>query len=507
MEFQSILGKYRKEAVEPAEILMPAFFYDLNLDQIVQDIMDRQKLYDIRRFYFEKTSPEDMKYRMEVLKDLESEELLKGIMDFSIGMRKAKEYLAYAKDSEHPLQKQKWKLDGAYSYVECVQKLYANLEKSKLQSQGLLSFREWLASYMNLDDYRRLKASSEELLKEFDHIKYHIKISRDRVIVEPGYLEDDYGKRLQDMFHNQKDTEHYYLNSPFSTIGLASLEEAVLKVLKKTYDHSFYKLAEFVDGFLDCIHPMLSEFELELQFYVAFLLYRQEMEEMNFHFCYPMLTEDKFDIRDGYDLALAKKNAAAGKEVVFNDCDIQKGEQFLLVTGPNQGGKTTFARALGQILYFGTLGLMVPAREATFPRFDNIFTHFATDESMETGAGKLKEELLRLKKLMDTVTGHSFVIINEIFTSATSYDAYIMGKKVINYFLDTDCLGVYVTHIYELTKEDSRIVSLVASLSEEDENIRTFRIRRRKADGRSYSNTIVEKYHMTYERIKERLTQ
>lgn len=507
MEFQSILGRYRKEPVEPAKIVMPAFFYDLNLDQIVQDIMDRQKLYDIRRFYYEKASPEDMKYRMEVLKDLESEGVLEGILDFSIGMRKAKEYLAYAKDSVHPLQKQKWKLDGAYSYVECVQKLYTKLEKSKLQSPGLVSFREWLAAYMREDTYTKLRGSSEQLIKEFENMKYHIKINRDRIIVEPGYLEDDYGKKLQDMFHNRKDAEHYYLNSPFGSIGLASLEEAVLKVLKKTYDHSFHKLAEFSDGLTDCIHPMLSEFELESQFYVAFLLYRQEMEEMSFHFCYPMLTEEKFDILDGYDLALAKKNAARGKEVVFNDCDIQKGEQFLVITGPNQGGKTTFARALGQILYFGTLGLMVPAREAAFPRFDNIFTHFATDESMETGAGKLKEELLRLKKLMDTVTGRSFVIINEIFTSATSYDAFIMGKKVINYFLDADCHGVYVTHIYELTKEDARIVSMVASLSEEDENIRTFRIIRRKADGRSYSNTIVEKYHMTYERIKERLTQ
>jgi DNA mismatch repair ATPase MutS len=150
---------------------------------------------------------------------------------------------------------------------------------------------------------------------------------------------------------------------------------------------------------------------------------------------------------------------------------------------------------------------MVPAAQAGYPAFDQIFTHFATEESMETGAGKLKEELQRLKALMDRVTNNSFVIINEIFTSATSYDGYIMGKKVLDFFMEKDCLGVYVTHIYELTKEDDRIASLVASLLSEDSNVRTFKIERRKADGKSYANTIVEKYHMTYEEIKERIKQ
>ena len=148
---------------------------------------------------------------------------------------------------------------------------------------------------------------------------------------------------------------------------------------------------------------------------------------------------------------------------------------------------------------------MVPCCTAELPAFDGIYTHFAAEENLDAGAGKLKEELVRLKSMMSNVTRHSFVIINEIFTSATSYDAYIMGKKVINYFMDEDCLGVYVTHIYELTKGDDRIVSLVAALLSEESNLRTFKIERRPSDGRSYANTIVEKHQMTYQAIKERI--
>jgi len=107
--------------------------------------------------------------------------------------------------------------------------------------------------------------------------------------------------------------------------------------------------------------------------------------------------------------------------------------------------------------------------------------------------------------MMDSSTRNSFIIINEIFTSATSYDAYIMGKRVLDFFMDKDCIGLYVTHIYELTKNDSRIGSLVATLLSEESQIRTFRIERREASGKGYANTIVEKYHMTYEEIKERI--
>lgn len=505
MEFQSILGVNASGKMEPEEINIPRFFADLNLDQIVQDIMEKQKLYDIRKFYYEKPKPEDIPYRLEVLKDLEKKNILQSLVDFALGMRKAKEYLNNIAETKLPEQKQKWKLDSADQYISSVLKLHSELMEADFRSQGLISFRTWLNTYVHQESFVHLKEDTQLLSSRFYEMKFNITVKRDRIIIEQGYLEQDYCKELQDTFKKETEITHYYQKNPFGTIVLSSLEREVLEILKKPYAGTFEELAGYDRKYQDFMDETMNRFELESQFYIAFLLYRAEMEEMGFHFCYPRLSEDEFRITEGYDLALARKNAARKKEVVFNDATLKKGEQFLVITGPNQGGKTTFARALGQILYFGLLGLMVPARTAVYPMFDCVYTHFATEESLETGAGKLKEELIRLKDLMDKVTRNSFIIINEIFTSATSYDAYIMGKKVIDYFMAADCLGVYVTHIHELTKEDDRIVSMVASLLSEDSSIRTFRIERRKADGRSYANTIVEKYHMSYEEIKERI--
>lgn len=508
MEFQSILGVSRFSQLKAEEKVMPLFFYDLNLDQIVRDIMDQRKMYQLEQYFYRRPEVEEVSYRQEVLKDMENPKVYQSIDEFSYGMRKAKEYLVNSKESENTIQQHKWKLDTAYYYIITLNRLCEDLDSLTFQSAGLRAFHKWLQDYRQTDEYQQLTVATDELIGKFNEMRFSLEVKSERINVTLEYIEDDYCKQLLDIFKKQTSTEHYYQNNPFGTIALSSLEAAVLGILRKYYPQVFIELKNYYGKYNDFISNVIETFETEIQFYISFIKYKSEMEEMRFHFCYPRVgSKGEFAITEGYDLALARKNASKKKDVIYNDCRIESGEQFLVITGPNQGGKTTYARALGQILYFGMMGLMVPARTAAFPAFDDIYTHFATEESMETGAGKLKEELIRLKKLMDRATGNSFVIINEIFTSATSYDAYIMGKRVLEYFMKEQCLGVYVTHIYELTKEDDRIVSMVASLLSEDSNVRTFKIERRKADGRSYANTIVEKYHMTYEEIKERIKQ
>jgi hypothetical protein len=505
MSFQSILGRNRFVEVNPEDVIIPRYFQDLNLDQIMKDIFDRNKLYDLKKYYFIKPYTEDIKYRQEVLKDLENEELYKAILDFSLNMRKSREFLENINESKIPEQKCKWKLDAAYYYVNSILKLYDILGGKFVNSEGLLTFRQWLGAYIRDAAFDGFRNDTEHLMNEFDHMNFNIQIKHDHILVNQGANEEDYCGSLLQLFKKKTETEHYYQKNPFWPITLSSLEAAVLNMLKKVHPQVFVELKAYDEKYVNFFNSFISEFELEIQFYIGFCAFRKEMEEMDFHFCYPEVGGDDFTITDAYDLALARKNAAQRKPVVFNDCRFNKQERFFVITGPNQGGKTTFARAMGEIIYFGMMGLAVPAKSAAFPAFDSVFTHFATEESMETGAGKLKEELMRLKHMMADATKNSFVIINEIFTSATSYDAYIMGKRVIDYFMDKDCIGLYVTHIYELTKNDSRIGSLVASLLSEDSHIRTFKIERKEADGKGYANTIVDKYHMSYKEIKERI--
>jgi len=153
------------------------------------------------------------------------------------------------------------------------------------------------------------------------------------------------------------------------------------------------------------------------------------------------------------------------------------------------------------------MGLTAPAESAVLPFFENLLTHFSVEESLESGRGKLKEELVRLAPMMREEKGNRFVILNELFTTAATYDAFVMGQRVIRHFADQGCLGVYVTHIAELSKAGEDVSSLVALADENDHKKRTFRIARKEAKGTGYAGDIVDKHHLSYDELCKRLDE
>ena len=267
------------------------------------------------------------------------------------------------------------------------------------------------------------------------------------------------------------------------------------------------KRAPFFD-FADA-DEVLVKLEDEMQFYISFVLFRRKLEKYNLKFCTPTISDagkEEFMVCEAYDLALACKNAYESKPVVPNSLDYRGRERFLVITGPNQGGKTTLARGIGQIVYFSMLGLEAPAGKVTVPIFNDIMTHFEVEESLDTGAGKLKEELKRLKPMMESEHERCFIVLNELFTTAASYDAYVMGSHVIKHFIEDDYYGIYVTHIQELARETEQIASLVAGIAD-DGKTRTYKIERKPAEGVGHASTLVDKYRLNYEEIKERLNR
>jgi len=210
-------------------------------------------------------------------------------------------------------------------------------------------------------------------------------------------------------------------------------------------------------------------------------------------------------VRAMFDAALADKLVHDARSVVVNDYELHGPERALVISGPNQGGKTTFARAVGQIHYLAGLGVPVPAASAELFFCDRVLTQFEQQEDMATHSGKLQDDLERMREILQAATERSLVVMNELFASTTLHDARLLGKRILDQILDRDMLCVCVTFIDELSRLRPSTVSMVSSVVPEDPAVRTFRIIRRPADGRAYALAIAERYGLTYEHMKARI--
>jgi DNA mismatch repair ATPase MutS len=285
------------------------------------------------------------------------------------------------------------------------------------------------------------------------------------------------------------------------------IEAKIIEFVARLFPEVFGELEEFCNRNQNFIDPTIATFDREVQFYLSYFEYVGALRRGGLSFCYPRISSADREVYDceGFDLALAHKLLKENSTVVCNDFHLRGRERILVVSGPNQGGKTTFARAFGQLHYLASIGLPVPGGKAQLFLFDNIFTHFEKEERVENLRGKLEDDLLRIHGILDRATPRSIIVLNEIFTSTTIKDETFLSERMMEKIIALGALCIWVTFVDELASFGPQVVSMVSAVVPENPAVRTFKILRRTADGLAYAMAIAQKYGLTYEAIRKRM--
>lgn len=489
----------------------PGPFRDLNLDQVIDGVFAGREDYDLTGWFHEPLRDLDaVVFRQEVFEDLGDGQVRARCRDFAAVMGEVRRELAFAARLRNRYERAVWHLQAAERYVAGTRALAEGLGTATVRSRGLAAFVDHLAGYVASGRFAELADGNEEVARLIAGVRYRLQIEGPRITVTRYEGEDDYSPEVLATFDRfRQGAASSYLEEYPDTLGLDHIEAGVLDRVAKLHPEAFDPLLTHHDRHQGFIDPTVAAFDREIQFYLAYLDYLDPLVRAGLPVCQPEVTDPSqgVSVVDMFDLALARQLVADDRPVVTNDLELAAEERIVVVTGANQGGKTTFARTLGQLHHLASLGCPVPGRHARMGLCDRVFAHFAREETLQDLHGQLQDDLVRVHEILTHATGDSLLVVNELFSSTTLADARELGTRILTEVARLGARCVYVTFIDELSRFDQRTVSMVATVDPHDPAVRTFQVVRQPADGLAHALAIADKYGLTHQQLRERMAR
>jgi hypothetical protein len=196
---------------------------------------------------------------------------------------------------------------------------------------------------------------------------------------------------------------------------------------------------------------VLSFFEMlrvELAFYVGCVNLHDRFAAMGAPMCFPEPKpqgERWLRCSALYDVSLA---LTMGRSVVGNKVDAES-KSLVIITGANQGGKSSLLRSIGLAQLMMQCGMFVGAESFSAELCRNLFTHYKREEDATMKGGKLDEELRRISDIADAIGPNSILLFNESFASTNEREGSEIARQVVCALLERHIKVFFVTHMYE----------------------------------------------------------
>ena len=468
-------------------------------------------------------------YRQSVLADvLGSAPLREVLREARPMLRELAFFTTTRKEQSAPLQQAVWRLGELETYVACLQRLADAARLPELESEGMQALLAFVRRRQADPVYQRL-------LQELPALRGGLKR---RASVSIGINLDDQLRPSEATLlavHEEKFAERPLLSRIF---GAASPYQPVASIKRVAAMGTLFgdldrilgavarPLAKALGQYVRLQVQDLLSLEREIAFYLGAAQLFERLRERGLPICRPRLAPTaarRLQVSRLYNVNLALGSSAErAAAIVGNDLDMDTNGRILVLTGPNQGGKTTFTRAVGLLQVLAQAGLYAPAEAATVSPADVVGTHFPVDEPGHAEGGRLAEEARRLSAIFAAASEHSLILMNESLASTSPSESLYLAQDVVRGLRLLGARAVFATHLHELGERvdainrevagASRLVSMVAGIESNGvgtdgsgEVRRTYRIRPGPPVGLSYARDVARRYGISFEDIRAQL--
>lgn len=255
-------------------------------------------------------------------------------------------------------------------------------------------------------------------------------------------------------------------------------DEAGVRALREIKSRGIAPAARALAQSRDQVHDFFGALRTELAFFVGCLNLRDRLVALEEPVCFPIPAggeESRLSFQGLYDASLALKME---RRVIGNDADAD-GISLVMITGANQGGKSTFLRSFGLAQLMMQCGMFVTAESFRGGLCNGLFTHFKREEDVTLESGKLDEELGRMSDIVDHLASGAMVLMNESFAATNEREGSEIARQVISALLEGRIRVGCVTHLYELARgfyDQRREDTLFLRAKRREHGARTFKL-------------------------------
>jgi DNA mismatch repair ATPase MutS len=382
-------------------------------------------------------------YRQAILKDCISlREIVQEIYHLSISAIESRKSSWLGIFTSHPMSVLSASVGMMHIYAGYLRRFRTIAEEhsGKFQSEGFLQFMRTLQ--VELDDayFDAINDNLAQLsLKGGILAGVHLAEANKGA----GYCLQRYEGKERKWWHRffPPKTEGYHFN-------IHPRDESGIRALQQIEDEIVNRVGNALAQSNDHILQFFTLLRQELAFYLGCLKLYDRLKELRAPVTFPVVMSPgtfTHTAKNLYDPCLA---LSMGKQVVSNNLNADR-RRLVIITGANQGGKSTFLRSIGVAQLMMQSGMFVAAAEYSVNIVNQVFTHFKKEEDHTMQSGKLDEELSRMNDIANHISAGSLVLFNESFAATNEREGSEIATQITTELIEKSVQVFFVTHLYD----------------------------------------------------------